>query len=433
MKPIIKVENLSKQYHIGAQQAPYATLRESIVGALRAPFNRLNRNEPSEDNSFWALKDVSFEVLPGEVVGVIGRNGAGKSTLLKILSRITEPSAGGVDLYGRVGSLLEVGTGFHPELTGRENIYLNGAILGMRKQEIKSKFDEIVAFAEVDKFLDTPVKHYSSGMYVRLAFAVAAHMEPEILLVDEVLAVGDSGFQHKCIERMQSLARSGCSMLFVSHNMSAVQSLCQRVVLLQNGQISKIGRPADIVQGYFKDVHAHLLDNVRRPVSTSDLQITSVIVSRDGETPCSEFRMGDSLFVTIEYEARKPIAQPHFSIGITDGGWKPMVLASMLVDGQTPHSISGSGRITCRFLDLPLLPKVFQIWGSVRGNSGFGDIIDWQHLANFRITETDSRVVMGDDSSLQHLQDDAPFYLSYDWQYGNPASGLTTKSTDRFS
>src|SRR5271166_2112108 len=212
MKPIIRVENLGKQYRIGQRAAPYATIRESLVQAAVSPINRLRRALDRNGNGsadcerhIWALKDVSFEVKPGEVVGIIGRNGAGKSTLLKILSRVTEPTEGKVDLYGRVGSLLEVGTGFHPELTGRENIYLNGAILGMKRAEIARKFDEIVAFAEVERFLDTPVKHYSSGMHMRLAFAVAAHLEPQILIVDEVLAVGDAAFRRKCLGKMESM------------------------------------------------------------------------------------------------------------------------------------------------------------------------------------------------------------------------------------
>ena len=239
MKPIIRVENLSKQYRLGGERKSYSTFRESIVQSVRQPFNALRKNgtDGSRANSFWALRDINFEVAPGEVVGIIGRNGAGKSTLLKILSRITEPTTGKIELYGRVGSLLEVGTGFHPELSGRENIYLNGAILGMKQTEIAGKFDEIVAFAEVEQFLDTPVKHYSSGMYTRLAFAVAANLEPEVLIVDEVLAVGDAEFQKKCLGKMSEVAKHGRTVLFVSHNMAAVRSLCQRAIFLQKGEL----------------------------------------------------------------------------------------------------------------------------------------------------------------------------------------------------
>jgi len=250
MKPIIKVENLSKQYRIGARQAPYKTIRETVTEVFTAPFNAARRKRNNNGNTIWALKDVGFEVMPGEVVGVIGRNGAGKSTLLKVLSRITEPTAGQVDLYGRVGSLLEVGTGFHPELTGRENIYLNGAILGMQQREIERKFDEIVAFAEIEKFLDTPVKHYSSGMYMRLAFSVAAHLEPEILLVDEVLAVGDAAFQKKCLGKMGDVARQGRTVLFVSHNMSAVSILCPKTILLQSGRIVACETTPNVISQY---------------------------------------------------------------------------------------------------------------------------------------------------------------------------------------
>lgn len=248
----IRVEHLSKQYQIGSlngdRRFGYKSLRDTLADAFTSPFRRaraLLRGQAygaSEMNeTIWALKDVSFEVKRGEVVGIIGRNGAGKSTLLKILSRITEPTGGEVAIYGRIGSLLEVGTGFHPELTGRENIYLNGAILGMRRAEIKRQFDEIVAFAEVEKFIDTPVKHYSSGMYLRLAFAVAAHLEPEILLVDEVLAVGDAQFQKKCLGKMGDVAEQGRTVLFVSHNMAAIRTLCQRGILLNAGQVAHDG------------------------------------------------------------------------------------------------------------------------------------------------------------------------------------------------
>jgi len=254
----IRAENLSKRYRIGSRE-PYKALRDTITDAMCVPFravaSALNgrrsaaSSQPS-DNIIWALKDVSFEIKQGEVVGVIGRNGAGKSTLLKILSRITEPTEGYAEIHGRVGSLLEVGTGFHPELTGRENIYLNGAILGMKKTEIDRKFDEIVAFAEVEKFIDTPVKHYSTGMSVRLAFSVAAHLEPEILLVDEVLAVGDAAFQKKCLGKMGEVAKRGRTVLFVSHNMFAVQGLCQRGLLLESGRLRLDSDAAAVIGTY---------------------------------------------------------------------------------------------------------------------------------------------------------------------------------------
>ena len=248
-RPIVKVENLSKQYRIGGPQAAYSTIRDSLVQMARAPL-KLLRGVPEE--SFWALRDVNFTVEPGEVVGIIGRNGAGKSTLLKILSRITEPTAGRIELYGRVGSLLEVGTGFHPELTGRENIYLSGAVLGMARREIARKFDEIVAFAEIEKFLETPVKRYSSGMYTRLAFAVAAYLEPEILLVDEVLAVGDASFQRKCLDKMESVGQEGRTVLFVSHDMQAVTRLCPRAILLYDGGVHTDGPAGQVVNAYLR-------------------------------------------------------------------------------------------------------------------------------------------------------------------------------------
>jgi lipopolysaccharide transport system ATP-binding protein len=244
----IRVQGLSKVFRIGAKQAKYRTMRDSLTNGLKSVFFR-NGNSRA-DETLMALKDISFEVARGEVIGIIGRNGAGKSTLLKILSRITEPTTGFAEIHGRVGALLEVGTGFHAELTGRENIYLNGAILGMRKAEIDKKFDEIVAFADLERFVDTPVKHYSSGMYLRLGFAVAAHLEPEILIVDEVLAVGDANFQKKCLNKMQDVGQHGRTVLFVSHNMQAITRLCPRAVLLDEGQIIKDGPSHKVVSVY---------------------------------------------------------------------------------------------------------------------------------------------------------------------------------------
>jgi lipopolysaccharide transport system ATP-binding protein len=251
---VIRVDNLGKQYRIGALQEGYKTLRETLVSTATAPVHwarRVIRHQPAPaKQTIWALKDVNFEVHQGEVLGIIGRNGAGKSTLLKVLSRITEPTEGRVRLAGRIGSLLEVGTGFHPELTGRENIFLNGAILGMRNAEINKRFDEIVAFSEIAKFIDTPVKHYSSGMFLRLAFAVAAHLNPEVLLVDEVLAVGDDRFQKKCIGKMESVGKEGRTVLFVSHNMTAIHRLCQRVILLEEGRIAADGDTSEVISQY---------------------------------------------------------------------------------------------------------------------------------------------------------------------------------------
>ena len=252
MRPIIKVEDISKQYAIDPRSNSalrYETLRESMVTAVRSSFSRRGRNGRTKE-LFWALKNVSFEVNPGEVLGIIGPNGAGKSTLLQILSRIVEPTSGYAELYGQVGSLLEIGTGFHPDLTGRENIFLNGAVLGMKRSEITARFDEIVAFSGIERFLETPVKRYSSGMYVRLAFSVAAHFNPEILIIDEVLAVGDAEFQLKCFTKMREVIKSGRTILLVTHSMPVITQLCQNALLIKAGRLEKIGPAAEVVDYY---------------------------------------------------------------------------------------------------------------------------------------------------------------------------------------
>ena len=279
MKPIIKAENVSKRYTLGQRRISYDTLREMLADKLRIPARRFEGNGRSSNESFWALKEINFEVYPGEILGIIGRNGAGKSTLLKILSRITEPTSGRVELYGRVGSLLEVGTGFHPELSGRENIFLNGTILGMSRREIARKFDEIVAFAEVERFLDTPVKRYSSGMYVRLAFAVAAHLEPEILLVDEVLAVGDVAFQKKCLGKMGEVASEGRTVLFVSHDMRAIRSLCGSAIHLQSGQMVMKGAVREAIESYASSAS---FAECTFPVGSEDVVVHNFSILQNG-------------------------------------------------------------------------------------------------------------------------------------------------------
>jgi lipopolysaccharide transport system ATP-binding protein len=307
----IRVRGLGKKYIIGGPQEKYLTMRDAIVNSVKAPFHRNpDKNLCTSANVFWALKDVSFDVHNGEVVGIIGRNGAGKSTLLKILSRITAPTEGTVELHGRVGSLLEVGTGFHPEMTGRENIFLNGSILGMKKIEIEQKFEEIVKFAEIDKFIDTPVKRYSSGMYVRLAFAVAAHLEPEILVVDEVLAVGDAGFQKKCLGKMGEVAKEGRTVLFVSHNMGAIGQLCDRCILLENGNKKMDGPSESVIAAYLEQ--SSQTNNLSPIVKFDsnpelDMQILSLAIYNHEGNLSSELDRSKPFIIQMEYQVHTPV------------------------------------------------------------------------------------------------------------------------------
>ena len=316
----IQIWGLGKQYRLGRRDS-YQTLRETISESVSRPLRALKRSHSRENNgadTFWALKDVSFDVKQGEVLGVIGRNGAGKSTLLKIISRITSPTTGAVDVNGRVGSLLEVGTGFHPELTGRENVYLSGAILGMKRAEIVKKFDEMVAFAEIERFVDTPVKHYSSGMYLRLAFAVAAHLEPEILLVDEVLAVGDVRFQRKCIEKMQDVGQHGRTILFVSHNMPAIARLCRNAVLFEEGILKQFGPAVDVVGSYLQaglgtTSVREWTDRERMP-GTDAVRLRAIRI-RDAEGELADaVDIRRPVGVELEYDVLRPghILLPHY-------------------------------------------------------------------------------------------------------------------------
>ncbi|MEP6669631.1 MAG: polysaccharide ABC transporter ATP-binding protein [Chthoniobacter sp.] len=315
-EPAIRVENLGKKYRLRHQQEGlrYKTLREALT---RAPQRWLARRSgagslPSASEDFWALRDVSFEIPQGQAVGIVGRNGAGKSTLLKLLSRITQPTTGRIDIEGRIASLLEVGTGFHPELTGRENIYLNGAILGMTRAEIKSRFDEIVAFSEVEKFLDTPVKHFSSGMYMRLAFAVAAHLEPEILIVDEVLAVGDMEFQKKCLGKMEDVSKGGRTVLFVSHNMDAILRLCSRAIHLSKGGVVEVGTAQSVVAQYLAS-HKAQPAKVVFPANPADQMSRRNLVLLSAEWPDSPafppwtIPFGEEISFFITFECHQPV------------------------------------------------------------------------------------------------------------------------------
>ncbi len=364
MYPALRIENVSKRYAIGQNQTGDLNLTEIArrfasgtvqkLKALIRPGSQLN-----DQNSFWAVKDVSFEVFPGEAVGVIGRNGAGKSTLLKLISRITEPTKGRIEIRGRIGSLLEVGTGFHPELTGRENIYMNGSVLGMTRKEINAKFDRIVEFSEIGTFLDTPVKRYSSGMYVRLAFGVAAHLEPEILIVDEVLAVGDANFQKRCIDRMLDLARSGKTIVFVSHSMQQIPRLCQRAIMMESGRLIEVGNAQDVTQSY--------LDRLLKDTRTGDLRdkprtgdgrarfVRAGLVDDSGR-PVSVFTSGDDLIVHMDIESATDFSDANILVTIQN------LYGARLVTGWTDESHvpvqlkRGRQGYECRFKNVPIRP-----------------------------------------------------------------------------
>ena len=359
---VISVRGLSKLYRIGARRERYRTFRDAIVEAATKAFRR---HTPSPEETIWALKDVSFDIQQGEVVGVIGRNGAGKSTLLKILSEITYPTEGRVEIRGRVGSLLEVGTGFHPELSGRENIFLNGAILGMTRAEIKRKFDEIVAFAEIEKFIDTPVKRYSSGMYVRLAFAVAAHLEPEILLVDEVLAVGDFAFQKKCLGKMGEVAHGGRTVLFVSHNMAAVESLCVCSLLLNEGRLVEAGQTEQVINRYLNmgaggvydvDLSTH---PARMPSATPVMQRLR-IADRAGRT-LESVSLGEDVRFEVELSSSKILRDVAVGIHIYNALGQRVVTCHSSYQHLQAISIQGVVRVSCQMRRCSLLPGPYSI------------------------------------------------------------------------
>jgi len=394
--PIIEARDISKQYHIGMRERVNKTLREAIADAFTAPFRnsrdlwRLTRIEEGKEDVIWALKDVSFDIFPGEVVGIIGRNGAGKSTLLKILSRITEPSSGEIKLKGRVASLLEVGTGFHPELTGRENIYLNGTILGMRRKEIDQKFDEIVAFSEIDKFLDTPVKRYSSGMYVRLAFAVAAHLEPEILLVDEVLAVGDAAFQKKCLGKMGEVAKEGRTILFVSHNLWAVQNLCQLSMILSQGKISFYGETHAALTQYLQAVdNAVTLPLAERKDREGNKVVTFTRVAfcdRSGDE-IDQVLSGQDVLIRFYYKAKASMENASVNIAFNIRSSQGYLLANLnsFDTGNALLNIYPEGYFQCEWACFNLRSGIYDcaLYCSINN-----EIADWLQSA-FRINVED--------------------------------------------
>ncbi len=397
MDAAIAVENLSKRYQIGTRSVgSYRTLRDSIAHSIATCWSRLRSPSTSSgpaSGTHWALKDVSFEIPPGEVVGIIGRNGAGKSTLLKILSQITEPTSGRARIRGRVGSLLEVGTGFHPELTGRENVYLNGSILGMSRREIGRKFDEIVEFSEIERFLDTPVKRYSSGMYVRLAFAVAAHLEPEILVVDEVLAVGDVEFQKKCLGKMGNVASEGRTILFVSHNMAAIQRLCKRAIVLDKGRAVLDSGVNECVGHYLETSRGSdvtsvaYLDELERPGRNGSGAARFVqfeLLTRDGE-PCSEFLFGQPLRVRLTVESTRFLKNPLIGFSFITRDGVELLGTSAHDCGLQTDLKPGRQQLECDINPMVLVPGIYTLRAAIFDHATTYDYIDT--VLAFRIND----------------------------------------------
>jgi lipopolysaccharide transport system ATP-binding protein len=386
---VIRVQHLSKLYRLGQHVISYS-LREKATEMLSYPFRHLGRkSDDAQKNAFknndyiWALRDVSFEVKKGEVIGIIGRNGAGKSTLLKILTRITDPTEGSAEMYGKIGSLLEIGSGFHPELTGSENIFMNGAILGMRKNEIERKFAEIVDFSGVEKFIDTPLKRYSSGMQVRLAFSVAAHLEPEILLVDEVLAVGDMAFQRKCLGKMQDVSQQGRTVLFVSHNMQAIRALCPRSILLKDGIITGDGQTNDIIMGYYNDLRLLTVDantaisdpKTRR--GSGAARFTRISIQDESGNECSHFTMGSNIRFALSYQTYEPVDNLNVSITLRSGrtGGIVTTVTYQITEENLPAGHSGS--IIIEFPKVKLRPGEYPLYMTLSNrNLTYFDVVD---------------------------------------------------------
>ena len=385
----IEVTNLSKVYQIGRLER-YETLRDSLVRFVKSPF--ASRGARSE--SIWALKDVSFKVNPGEVVGIIGRNGAGKSTLLKVLSKITYPTSGSIQVEGRVGSLLEVGTGFHEELTGRENVFLNGSILGMRRREVERRFDEIVAFAGVEQFIDTPIKRYSSGMKMRLGFAVAAHLEPDVLIVDEVLAVGDAGFQKKCLTAMNELKTGGRTVLFVSHNMAAVENLCSRGIWIEQGKLWQDGDSRDVIRAYMSTFAASQqvatdLRGVENRPGDGDVRFTGVEFLGPDGAPQPLTRSGDALKLRLHYRATRDVSHPSIGLRLYTEMGTLITETSTWHNGiDIPVLAAGDGFVDVDFGIVNLLPARYplSLWITGPGNVVYDGV---EHCAVLEVEVSD--------------------------------------------
>jgi lipopolysaccharide transport system ATP-binding protein len=405
MPAAITFENVHKQYRGGRE---YRSLRDDLadlVRGRRAPRHVVN-----------AIEGLTLEVEEGESFAIIGPNGAGKTTALKLATRVTFPTSGRIRIRGRIAALIEVGTGMHPELTGRENIWLYGRILGLSRADIGRRFDEIVAFADIGAALEQPVKRFSSGMQLRLGFALAAHLEPDVLVVDEAIAVGDAAFQYRCIERMGQLVRSGHTLVFVSHDLKAVEALCTRAVHLEGGRIREEGPAHDVVRKYLEGVEAELTGARADRVLAGGgpLEIEHVTFHNERGNEVAAIHTSEPLIARLHYRTREPVYGPIFELGITDGRRGPLGAVSMLIDGEIPEVLSGTGFVECRFEPLPFLPRVYELWGGVLTSIGVGELVRWQRLGIFRLTADMQTAGKGSFATQR-----APVRLRYSWDIQN--------------
>ena len=408
MASAVEFHAVSKHYR-GARKT-YSMARDDLVAFLTGRRNATG--------AVHALEDITFEIREGEALGLIGENGAGKTTLLKLASRITYPTTGKLRVRGRIGALIEVGTGMHPELTGRENIGLYGRILGLSRNDVRRRFDEIVEFADIGPALDRPLKQFSSGMQLRLGFSLAAHLEPDVLLVDEAISVGDAGFQYRCVERISTLVKEGRTLVFVSHNMSAVEALCERSVLLSHGRVARDGPTREVIAEYLHGVEEQLLASgpSRAPQFGEELELVGVTLLDANRREVDGVPVGGPLTVRLSLRASRPVRRPIFEIGIADGRIGPLAMASMLVDGAAPDELRGDCTVEVTFHELPLMPRVYELWGGVMGEAGLGDVLQWQRLRLFRV---EGEVTQPGLAAVSETLTNAPVQIGYTWDVRN--------------
>lgn len=418
MSAVIEFEHVTKTYRLGTGQQ---SLREAVSAIPRQLFGRGN-GHIDHANTLQAVNDVSFRVERGTTLGIIGRNGAGKTTILKLLSGVTKPTQGKIHTKGRISALIELGAGFHPDLTGRENVYLNGAILGLSKREIDQRYDQIVEFAELAEFMDTPVKRYSSGMYARLGFAVAAHVEPDLLLVDEVLAVGDVGFQRKCYDFIHAYVTGGKTAVFVSHNMLTIEHMCNRVIWLDKGQTMMTGTPVEVLPSYFDSIDDQALQTSRLDirfddaVNNSSLHVIGAILTDVEGNRRETFCTGDDIVIHLSYRIKGMVEYPHFILAVSDGSPRPLFFASMLVDGQAPSHLKGDGTLRCYIRKVPLLPGTFDLYSEVWDGDRTRLLSKWNKVASFRISGAGTVENGTGKGALRHLRTEAVISVAYEWR-----------------